>query len=572
MLKSKFFKLLPILLILFIATLNHFITFMAYDWYDGIDGYSYNVSGLQLVTGRIFDLFPILYRPPFIPIVKNLLYLIFEGHPYGLIILIHSIGILTALLVYLLGCKFHKAVGFIAGLLFASSIQISVNFHHISTFTFFVPLLLLAANLFVTWAKNNNVRSLIWLIIATSLCFLTRLEAIILIPIFAFFGFFIHRNIKHCLVFLSACVIILNFFCLLYYLNFGYWGITHNTGWSLFTRISRAQDSQFNPNNGPFSKKVYNYMSQEWPKRVKSVDFYRFQMFSFSLAQKELGYLDADKLFLKASIEAISSDPLKFMKFTFLRVLGQLDLYISPGLNHKEFLGGAYETDSGHMWGFEEKRMQDKNGTFYHWRSVISALESPLKWERQVIKSRLFGLVGKKTKMPELPASFRMVRVFNLDDSGNLQWNICGDSNMSERLWYCRDLDVFFFLKYWGEKTWSRPALKALKIWDGFSPKQKLSINIHRIMWILWIVGLFVSERRRSLSLAAFICIVVAYAFCQAIFSDNYGGRFELYMRTFLWLGSFNGIVTLKNYFREKIRKIKSNEYKSFFKIFRASY
>jgi hypothetical protein len=557
MFKSRFLRSLPFLLVLSIAILNHLLTFMAYDWYDGIDGYSYNVSGLQLVSGKVFDMFPILYRPPLIPIVKNLLYLIFEGHPYFLIILVHALGILTALLVYYLGNRFHKAVGFIAGLLFASSIQISVNFHHISTFTFFVPLLLLAANLFIIWVKNNNTRSLILLIIVTSLCFLTRLEAIILIPIFTFFGFLIHRNIKHSFVFLSACVIIFNFFCFIYYINFGYWGITHNNGWSLFARISRAEDRQFNPDNGPASKKVYNYMSQEWPNRVKDIDFYRFQMFSFSLAQKELGYLDADKLFMEASLEAIRSNPLKFTKFTFLRILGQLDLYFSNGLNHKEFLAGAYETESGHMWGFEEKRMQDKKGALFHWRSVISTLDSPLGWERQAIKARLLKLIGIKREVPLAPESFRMIQIVNVNNSGKLEWGVCGDSNMTERLWYCRDLDVFFFLKYWGEKAWSRSSLKALQIWDSFTPKQKVRINIHRIMWILWVIGIFASkERWRSLSLAAFLCIVVAYAFCQAIFSDNFGGRFELYMRTFLWLGSFCGILAMIELLQAKFRKV----------------
>ena len=87
-------------LILCVAFINHLLTFLAYDWYAGIDNYSYDVCGLQLISGQTFDLFPILFRAPLIPIIKNILYLIFEGHPYALAVLIHSLGIIMAVLAY----------------------------------------------------------------------------------------------------------------------------------------------------------------------------------------------------------------------------------------------------------------------------------------------------------------------------------------------------------------------------------------------------------------------------------------------------------------------------------------
>mgnify|MGYP001766875507 CR=1 FL=1 len=37
--------------ILLIACINHFLTFLAYDWYAGVDCYSYDVTGLQLLSG-----------------------------------------------------------------------------------------------------------------------------------------------------------------------------------------------------------------------------------------------------------------------------------------------------------------------------------------------------------------------------------------------------------------------------------------------------------------------------------------------------------------------------------------
>jgi len=553
----RFMSNLLLPLVIFSAFVNHLLTFMAYDWYDGIDGYSYDVCGLQLASAEKFDLFPIFFRPPLIPILKNILYLLFEGHPYSLIILIHILGMAMAVLAYYLGNKFHKVVGFAMGMLVALNLPMSVNFHHISTFTFFVPLLLLAAVSFINWIKNPNWRALTSLSLITSLCFLVRLETLILIPVFAFFGALAQRRIKPAVMFVMICLTIYNLTGFFYYKNFGYWGINYNKGWSLFTRVFRAKDKQFDINNGMASRKVQEYLSKEWPSRIKDIDFYRYQMFAFNLAQQEIGLLEADNLFWDASLEAIRANPLKFTKFTLLRVLGQLDLYFYPGLKHKEFLGGAMETDSGHMWGFDENRMIENKKRFKHWQPIISTLESPLKWERSLLKAKLLRFLGAKATMPPHPKSFQMMQIVRLNPSGRIEWLVCGDSNMSERLWYCRDLDVFFFLAYWGQKEWSRAALNVLKFWDALlMPKEKVRINLHRIFWTFWISGIFtIRPRWRSLSLLAFLSIVVFYAFCQAIFSDNFGGRFELYMRPFLWLGASCGVLASIERWREKFKR-----------------
>ena len=102
---------LPIILLISIA--NHLFTFFAYTWYAGMDSYSYDVCGLQLVSGYKIDIFSLMYRPPLVPILKNILYLIFEGHPFALSIFVHFIGVITTVLVYRLGCKFNKKIGFI---------------------------------------------------------------------------------------------------------------------------------------------------------------------------------------------------------------------------------------------------------------------------------------------------------------------------------------------------------------------------------------------------------------------------------------------------------------------------
>jgi len=578
--KLKFPSILALPLVLFVASINHFLTFLAYDWYAGIDAYSYDVCGLQLFSGQVFDLLPILFRPPLIPIIKNILYLIFEGHPYALSILLHSLGVGTAALAYRLGSRFHKAVGFGLGMFVALNLPMSVHFHFISTVTFFVPLLLLVADCFVVWIKKPSVWSMAFLVITTSLCFLARVEAIILIPVFCIFGWLSHHRWKQAAIFLLMCIMIYNLACFFYYTHFGYWGIVYNNGWALFTRLTRAKDYQFDIHNGPASRKVYEYMHKWIPVNVSVSDLAKArlltfvenneqlginladiglskdftilerQMYTLNFAQRDLGYLEADRLFMKASIEAIHSEPWKFMKFTFLRILGQLDLYHTPGLNHKEF---PYETESGHMFGFEEKRMQEEKDIYYHWLPVICRLDSPFQWERCAIKARLRRMFGLSSEVLELPEFFQ-IRPNVMLKSGLLYHLYCGDGNMQERYRSCRALEVYFSLAYWGPRWYSKTALRMLKYWDMvFMPRDGVRINIHRIMWVLWVIGIFTMRRRWcSMSLAGFLCIFVLYAFCQSIFSDNFGGRFRLYTVAYLWLGASCGVLGLIERWRVK--------------------
>lgn len=534
----------PELLVLLVASIKHVLTFMAHDWFAGIDYYSYDVAGLQLVSGQIFDIFPIIFRPPLIPIIKNILYLIFEGHPFALSVFMHLLGIGTVMLTYLLGNRFNKVVGFIVGMLMALNLPISVHFHHISSTTLFLPLLILAVDRFVAWAKKPDVRSLFFLIIITFLCFLARTEAVILIPIFFIFGLFSHFRLKQAMIFLIISLILYNFTCLLYYINLGYWGITCNTGWALFTRVARGVDSQFAITNGAASKKIREYMAGEWPQRMKDVDYRRFQMYSLNLAQQDLGFIEADRLFKQAGIEAIRSAPWKFIKFTSLRVLGQLDLCYTSGLNYKEF---PYETDSGHMWGFEKKRMQENQTMFRDWRERIKTItDSPLQWERRVIKARMCRLFGIKSEIPALPVIFSLVPIVKIDEKGEVNITNCGDGVMQERLRSYYGLEIYFNLKYWGWRGYSENALKILKYWDILMPRPKMRINLNRIMWVLWIIGiLFNRNRWCSMSLLAMLSFVVLFAICLTVFSDNFGGRFLSYNMVFLWIGSSSGILIL---------------------------
>jgi hypothetical protein len=534
----------PLLIILLVAFTKHLLTFMAYDWFEGIDYYSFDIPGMQLVSGQIFDLFPIFFHPPLIPVVKNLLYLIFEGHPYALAIFIHFLGIATVILTYQLGNRFHRMAGFVMGMLMALYLPIAVHFHHISAPTLFVPLIILAADRFVIWVKASSTRSLVNLVIITFLCCLARTEAVILIPIFCFFGWFGHGRWKQAVTFLILCTILYNLACWFYFVHFGYWGLSHNTGWALFTRVARSRDALFSTSNGPASKKIGEYMLNEWPQRMKDIDQRRLQMYSLNLAQKELGLIEADRLFKQASIESIRSAPWKFIKFTFLRIIGQLDLYYAPGLNFKEF---PYETDSGHMWGFDEKRMQENRIKFRDWDHVIvTVIDSPLQWEKSVLKARVLRLIGFKSEIPKLPSIFRLVQVITTNKDNVVVYLNCGDGPMQERFYGYLNLEVYFSIMYWGQRYWSKDALKMLKYWDVIMPRPKARINLQRIMWVLWICGIVFNKRRwYSMSLLAMLSFVVFFATCQAVFSDNFGGRLTLPSLIYPWLGACCGILAL---------------------------
>lgn len=571
--KPKVSSVLLFSLVVTAACINHLLTFLAYDWYNGIDGYSYDVCGLQLISGKVFDLFPILFRPPLVPVLKNMLYVIFEGHPYALSIFLHMIGIATVALAYRLGNRFHKAVGFSLGMLFALNLSLSVHFHFISSVTFFVPLVVLSADRFILWIQKPTAWSLTALVVVTSLSFLARAEAFVFIPFFSIFGWLAHRRWKHAVLFFLACLLTYNLTCLFYYSRFGYWGITYNKGWSLFIRLTRAKDHQFDIRNGPASRKVYEYLRAWIPAGVSldelaqlqplvgGEDGRRFdaflpqlglsdqitllqrQMYTFNLAQQDLGYREADRLFMQAGIEAIRSDPEKFARFTVVRLFGQLGLYDDPGLAHKEF---DYTTESGHIFGFQEERMQKKDALFRQWLASGQNTGSPFQWERRFMKAGVSRLFGIQSALPELPGYFRMQQNAMVK-SGLLYRLKCGDGNMEERFWNCRDLDAFFFLGFWGQRWHSLGALRIVREWDKLlMPKGAVRIVINYSMFALWVIAVFLAQSPlQRMTLAAFLCISIGFAFIQSVFSDNFGGRFELHMVPFLWLGFLCGVLTI---------------------------
>jgi hypothetical protein len=350
--------------------------------------------------------------------------------------------------------------------------------------------------------------------------------------------------------------------CFWYYSNFGYWGITHKTGWALSYRLFRAPDRLFNKHNGPASAKVDEYMNKEWPLHVKDIRQPEFFMYAFNLAQRDLGHIEADNLFREAFKEAVYATPGKFIRFTLLRMLGHLDLCYVPQLNHSEFLWG---TETGYIWGFNGERLRDKKEQFKHWQPAIAGLESPLRWERKAVLARLGRITGFGREKPVLPDSFKLMPNMKINESGETEFLSCGDGVMGERLWNCLDLDVYFFLVYWGYRAESPAALELLRCWHAlFMPRFPARMVVHYFMWLLWSAGILLSRQRWFVSfLSALLLTVVAQAFFQAVFSDNFGGRFALYMRPFLWLGSLCGMLVLveRGYFQRLRQRICKHRY-----------
>lgn len=309
--------------ILFIATLNHLLTFLAYDWYAGIDAYSYDVAGFQLVTGLIFDPYPLMFRAPLVPIVKNLLYLVFEGHQVLFGAFLHLVGIATTYLAWRLGRRFSRVVGATAGMFMALSLPISVHFHHLSVTTVYIPLLILTADQFVVWIRKPGRITTITLAFLVFLCCMTRTEALALIPIFALSGWAAKIRKNQLATFFGISFLHYNLTCLFYFNTFGYWGITKNTGYSLFFRTAFPDNRFFAEDNGPASRQVGKYLHSAQALEVTGDNIYDGIMLALDLAQRDLGFPAADQLFLQAGKEAIKSRPAIFLKDTSLDYWGR---------------------------------------------------------------------------------------------------------------------------------------------------------------------------------------------------------------------------------------------------------
>lgn len=539
-------------LIVFTAVLNHLFTFLAYDWYAGIDSYSYDVAGFQLVTGLILDPYPLMFRAPLVPIIKNLLYMVFEGHQVLFGIFLHLLGIATTYLAWRLGRRFSRTVGATTGMFMALALPISVHFHHLSVTTIYIPLLILTADQFIVWIRKPDRIATIALAILVFFCCITRAEAVALVPIFALSGWLTKIRKTQIVVFLGITFLLYNFICLLYFNTLGYWGTTKNTGFSLYSRTAFPDDRLFSENNGQASQRVGGYLRTVMATKLTGAGFGDLSLVALNLAQDELGYLGADRLFLQAGKEAISHNPSHFIKDTLLRLLGQMDIH-DPGSRHNEY---PTESDSGHMWGYGEERMSRKHYEYENAKNKFDNLFSPLQWERNYLKAKLLSAIGISVEAPTVPIEFQMTSNINTTTQGESSFLYSGDCVLVARPSIVHHLDDYFFWSYWGEGRWSPSALKILAGWDKTLPTGTLRLCLHFTMWVLWVLAILLAgDRKNQVVLLAFLSFVIFSDFCQVIFSDNYGRRFFFFTVTFLWLGGTAGGELLA---RRVINMIKS--------------
>jgi hypothetical protein len=527
-------------LILFIAALNHLLTFLGYDWYAGIDAYSYDVAGFQLVTGLILDPYPLMFRAPLVPIIKNLLYLLFEGHQVLFGVFLHTLGIATTYLAWRLGRRFSRVAGATAGMFMALSLPISVHFHHLSVTTIYIPLLILTADQFIVWIRKPGRTNSSVLALLVLLCCMTRVEAVALIPIFALSGWVAKISKKQLAIFFGISFLLYNLSCLFYFNTFGYWGITNNTGFSLYARTTFPNDQFFSEDNGPASKKVCDYLRS--PQASLMAGTAKMSMVALSLAQSDLGFQEADRLFLQAGQESIMSQPGLFIKYTALRLLGQMDVY-DPGLRHDEY---PSETSSGHMWGYGEGRILGKQYDYDNAKTKFASLPSPLQWERNYLKTRFLNTIGLDMDIPDVPPEFQMTSNIENTSQGEPYFQYSGDCILIARVSIIHLFDDYFFWSYWGEGRWSANALRILAGWDEILPRSTLRMILHSAMWALWLAAIvMISDKKTQVILMAFLAFVIFSNLCQVIFSDNYGNRFFFFTIIFLWIGGTTGFEIL---------------------------
>jgi hypothetical protein len=174
------------------------------------------------------------------------------------------------------------------------------------------------------------------------------------------------------------------------------------------------------------------------------ISLYERQMYTFNVAQQELGYIKADDLFKKASLEGIFKNPYKFLTFTFIRMLAQLDVYSPKDLSHPDY----YLQKARFCYTQKEQDMEKPREWAYRrlsfWKPPPYNVPSPLQWERKVLLGKVYRLFNFTSEAPTLPDSCQIKPNFMIKDGQIYKLN-CGDCVMTERLWTCRDLDVYFF-------------------------------------------------------------------------------------------------------------------------------
>ena len=475
-------------LVLAVGAAAHALAFLALGWYPGTDNYSYDVAGLQLLTGIVFDRFPLIYRPPLAPVVKNVLYLLFEGHPYCLNILLHATGFLTLWAFLRLGRRFSPLAGLLAALIVALDLDMAAIFHIIDSTTVAIPLLVWNAAVFARWIRHPGQRPPLALVLSTALCALTRPELLILAPVYAGAGWLASKRWQPAALLLAGVLL-----CQAAGTGLVPGGSQGSkTGWSLFIRLSRKSDAQFDLARGPATSQLYDMMARWSPvhadprvlERAHMLNaspedpdpalapLYQFpllerQMYTLNTAQEQLDFLRADALFRQAAFEAVRAAPGRYLAFSLLRLLCNLGLWNDPGLSHPEYWFTHMAKVCRMPADRAAARTLDPHFLGSDWTPPASFLPSPFSWERPLIRK---WWIQERT--PEMPPESWRLRLNYALDNGVYRRLSNGHCLMSERIKHAFDLDNYFLDQYWGPRFERAYIVRAVRLLREQKPEE----------------------------------------------------------------------------------------------------
>ena len=454
-------------LVLAVGAAAHALAFLALGWYPGTDNYSYDVAGLQLLTGIVFDRFPLIYRPPLAPVVKNVLYLLFEGHPYCLNILLHATGFLTLWAFLRLGRRFSPLAGLLAALIVALDLDMAAIFHIIDSTTVAIPLLVWNAAVFARWIRHPGQRPPLALVLSTALCALTRPELLILAPVYAGAGWLASKRWQPAALLLAGVLL-----CQAAGTGLVPGGSQGSkTGWSLFIRLSRKSDAQFDLARGPATSQLYDMMARWSPvhadprvlERAHMLNaspedpdpalapLYQFpllerQMYTLNTAQEQLDFLRADALFRQAAFEAVRAAPGRYLAFSLLRLLCNLGLWNDPGLSDRDCWREQVSYLCRTAGKIPNPRDPGDARLADDWTMPENFPGSPFDRERDALQAWVRG------RAPEAPPESWRLRPNYVWENGAYRRLSGGRGPMSERISLATDLDAYFLDQYWGPR------------------------------------------------------------------------------------------------------------------------
>lgn len=326
------------------------------------DGAGYVAMGDLVLKGnwRSF-LDDYTYRTPGYPFFIALIKIIFGKYfNYGLPLVQHLLGVITAVLIYFIGKKvFNKKVGFFAGLLTAlNAFQIYWEHNTMSDF-FFAFMTVITFYLFLVALQSNKKRGFILFGIFYGLNLLTRPIFQLFFLLFPFILYCFNKNIKKVVVsfllIMVPTVIIVAPWIYQNWVRHQCFCFTPFLGVQLMVRTQNFIDM-----NSPLQAKA----KAAYYKRMKEMNFDQVAVSGWCQVQLDLGYKpwEADKALREIGIEALKRNPLRYFRETitegkkFLTTHSTINLYGDQDIEESFRLKFLSLFNSGDKWiNFQQK-------------------------------------------------------------------------------------------------------------------------------------------------------------------------------------------------------------------------